>query len=229
MHPLSRPLIAAQACATTARTGETHRARAALLAGATGKIGGHCLRLLLANPLYGQVHVAARREAPARRPKLRWRQTDFAALETIALPPIDDAFCVLGVRPRALADRRELELAEYAYPLAFARLAAASGARRFLTVTSVAASADSPLRYLRLKGRLEQALQTLGFQRLDVFRPSFLLSAGGVRAALNLPLRGPLRKYRAVSPRQVAEAMTAAAAAPESGMRIHHFGLRGPA
>lgn len=218
MHPLSRPL-----------SGATPRARAALLAGATGKVGGHCLRLLPASPLYREVHVMARREAPAQHPKLRWLRTDFDALESAALPAIDDAFCVLGVRRNSLTNRRELELAEYAYHLAFARLAAAHGAQRFLTVTSVEANPGSPLLYLRLKGRLEEELQKLGFQRLDIFRPSFLLSADGARKALNWPLRGALRKYRAVSPREVAEAMTAAAAEPGSGVRIHHFGLRGPA
>ncbi len=204
-------------------------ARTALLAGATGKVGGHCLRLLLENPRYKEVHALARREAAARRPKLIWRRTDFDALENAALPAVDDAFCALGVRRDSLTDRRALELAEYAYPLAFAKLAAARGAKRFLLVTSVAANADSPLFYLRLKGRLEEELQTFGFQRLDIFRPSFLLSANGVRNTLNMLLWGPLRQYRAVSPLEVAAAMTTAAAGPGSGVRIHRFGFRGPA
>ena len=204
-------------------------ARTALLAGATGKIGGCCLRLLLESPRYNAVHVLARRGATATHPKLIWRRTDFDALENAAAPAVDDAFCALGVRRDSLTNRRALELAEYAYPLAFAKLAAARGAKRFLIVTSAAADIDSPLFYLRLKGRLEEELQTLGFQRLDIFRPSFLLSTNGVRNALNMLLWGPLRQYRAVSPLAVAEAMTAGAAEPEPGVRIHCFGSPGPA
>lgn len=118
--------------------------RTALLAGATGKVGSCCLRLLLASPRYREVQAAARGEATVKHPQLIWRQTDFDALKSIPLPPIDDAFCVLGVRRNFWTDRRELELAEYAYPLAFAKLAKARGARRFLTVTSVAADSGSP-------------------------------------------------------------------------------------
>ncbi len=236
MHPLSRPLTAAQTEKTAAqtektaarigKTGKIMEARIALLAGATGKVGGHCLRLLLESPRYKQVLAPARRAATAQHPKLRWLQTDFDALETIALPAVDDAFCALGVRWGSLLNRRELELAEYAYPLAFAKLARARGARRFFIVTSVAANADSPLSYLRLKGRLEEDLKKLEFPRLDVFRPSFLLPACGVRNAANALLRGRLRQYRAVSPLEVAAAMAAGAAA--AGDRRPHPSFRFP-
>ena len=124
---------------------------------------------------------------------------------------------------------RPLTAAQAEKTAAQAEKTAARGAKRFLIVTSAAADADSPLFYLRLKGRLEEELQTLGFQRLDIFRPSFMLSTNGVRNALNMLLWGPLRQYRAVSPLAVAEAMTAGAAEPEPGVRIHCFGFPGPA
>ncbi len=203
-------------------------ARTALLAGATGQVGRHCLRLLLEGSTYQAVHVIARGAASAQDTKLVWHQVDFTTIESLELPPIDDAFCALGVRRGSWTNRHQLRLAEFEYPLAVAKLAKARGANRFQTVTSVASNANSPFHYLALKGRLEREFKNLGFSSLDLFRPSFLLSEDSPLNIVNALLRGPLRKYRAVSPREVAEAMVRQSMVEQAGVRIHHFGSPTP-
>lgn len=147
--------------------------RIALLAGATGRVGSHCLRLLLESPRYKSVHVIARGEASTHDPKLVWHQLDFTALELAELPRIDDAICTLGVRRDSWRDRAELQLAEFEYPLAIAKLAKARGAGSFAAVTSVASSSNSPLDYLSIKGRLERDLENLRFESQTCFARVF--------------------------------------------------------
>lgn len=202
--------------------------RTALLAGATGRVGSHCLRLLLDSPRYKAVHVIARGEASKHDPKLVWQQLDFTTLEMADLPRIDDTFCTLGVRRDCWRDRAELQLAEFEYPLAIARLAKSLGAGSFATVTSVASSSNSPISYLSIKGRLERELENLRFESLNLFRPSFLLSKNSSLNLANGLLWGPLRKYRAVAAREVAEAIVWHAASQQPGCRIHHFGTPPP-
>ncbi|MCH8327964.1 MAG: oxidoreductase, partial [Candidatus Marinimicrobia bacterium] len=57
------------------------RSKSALLLGATGLIGGHCLKLLLENSAYGQVTVLARRPAVIKHDRLDWQVIDFERLE----------------------------------------------------------------------------------------------------------------------------------------------------
>ena len=61
----------------------THKSsrRSALLAGASGLVGGHLLQRLLADPRYGQVIAVSRKELGIEHPKLRPLITDFDTIE----------------------------------------------------------------------------------------------------------------------------------------------------
>ena len=52
-----------------------------MIAGATGLIGGHVLRRLLAHPSYARVGVLVRRELPISHPKFVQRLVDFEHLD----------------------------------------------------------------------------------------------------------------------------------------------------
>jgi uncharacterized protein YbjT (DUF2867 family) len=72
--------------------------KTALLFGATGLVGGHCLRQLLEHPAYQEV-VAFTRRAPSdiQHPKLRWRLIDFERLPQLGrLIKGHDLFVCLG-------------------------------------------------------------------------------------------------------------------------------------
>lgn len=80
--------------------------RTALLAGATGLVGGHLLQRLLAEPRYKRVIAVSRKELGIEHPRLRPLITDFDAIAAAIAglgEPVDDAFCALGPpsRPRA--------------------------------------------------------------------------------------------------------------------------------
>lgn len=191
--------------------------RTALLAGATGLVGGQILRALLADPTVAQVHALARRPINQIHPKLTTHQVDFTALP--ALPPADELYLALGTTIKVAGSQAAFRAVDFDANLAVARAAVAAGVRRIGLVSAAGASAQSPVFYNRVKGELEDALRALDLQALVLAQPSLLLD---LRDGLQQPPRlgeriaipiarvlGPLMPgaYRPVHARAVALAL----------------------
>lgn len=208
----------------------------ALVLGATGLIGGHCLRLLLSDDRYNEVRAAVRRPLAIEHPKLREQVVDFERLENARqFFAVDDVFCCLGSTMKKAGSREAFRHIDYDYSLNAAKLALAAGATSFMLVSSISADAGSSNFYLSVKGQLEEAVSKLGFQSVIAFRPSLLLGKRnesrfleGVGIRLLGPtaawFRGPLRRYRPIEAEEVAATMIQAATTASSGFRVHHFG-----
>lgn len=212
-------------------------ARTALLAGATGLVGAHCLDHVLAQPRYQRVVVLVRR--PVSRPeqeRLEARVIDFDRLDNAVagLDRVDDVYCCLGTTIRAAGSREAFYRVDHDYPVALARLARAAGATRLALVSSIGASPTARNYYLRMKGETERDVTGLGYECLELFRPSMLVGRRERRrlresAAMALmrgaapALAGPLRPYRPVTAEQVAAAMVAALDRGEPGTHVRTF------
>jgi len=200
--------------------------RIAILAGASGLVGGSLLRLLLDDPDYDRVVALGRRAPSIADPKLDAQVVDFAALPGIVGT---DAFCCLGTTMRLAGSRAAFRQVDHDHVLAFAAAARQGGATRLALVSSVGADPTSGTYYLRVKGETERGVAALGFAGLDIFRPSLLLGPRQSRrpaeavAQAVLPLLDPLlpTRYRALDHRLVARAMQAAMRLPPAH-RIHH-------
>lgn len=117
--------------------------------------------------------------------------------------------------------------------VAFAAAARRAGARHMVTVSSVGADSSSRNFYLRTKGEMELALEALGFDRLDIFRPGLLRGSRrgdrriGERIAIalspvaNLVLRGRLDRFAAIDAGLVAAAIAACLGSSEPGNFRH--------
>ncbi|MBK6350045.1 MAG: hypothetical protein IPF50_09625 [Proteobacteria bacterium] len=84
-------------------SGDEVKQRTALIAGASGLVGGECLRRLLASDAYTKVTVVTRRSlgSDAKHQKLREIVVDFAQLDRIkAELRADHVFCALGTTIR---------------------------------------------------------------------------------------------------------------------------------
>jgi uncharacterized protein YbjT (DUF2867 family) len=154
------------------------RKQVALLAGATGLVGGEILRLLVQDPEIGEVRVPVRRPLPEsmKGPKVRELQIDFNDLS--AHPEwfkVDLVFSALGTTFAKARSRKAFRRVDFDYPLAIARLARAQGARHFLFVSALAADSRSFVFYTRVKGELEDAIRSLGYPSVAIARPSQLL------------------------------------------------------
>ncbi|HUM02121.1 MAG TPA: oxidoreductase [Thermoanaerobaculia bacterium] len=207
--------------------------RTALLVGATGLVGGHCLRMLLADDAWSQVVVLARRRLPASHPKLVARLVDFDRLGQLSgFPRVTDVFCALGTTIARAGSRPEFYKVDFTYVAETARLASVSGARQFLLVSALGADPVSNIFYSRVKGEAEEAVKKLPLAAIQIFRPSLLsgermearpLERVGVAvfSALSFAMVGPLRRYRPVAAADVARAMLEVARRESPGTHVY--------
>ena len=149
----------------------------AILAGATGLVGGECLRRLLASPRYERVIVVTRRKLAdvAADRKLRQVVTEFENLgEVRDRLRGDHVYCALGTTIRKAGSQERFRAVDYEYPLRLAQLTRKNGARHFSIVSALGASRSSPFFYSRVKGEAEEGLRQLGWPSLAIVRPSVI-------------------------------------------------------
>ena len=207
--------------------------KTALLAGATGLVGGECLRLLLESDRYERVTVLVRRPTGLSHGKLNEMQVNFDDLEKYSSEITgDDVFCCLGTTIKKAGTQQNFIKVDHDYVLAVARSARVHGAGTFLLISAMGANPASKIFYNRVKGTVEQDLRSVGFDTLHIFRPSLLLGsrdesrpgeaiASAVMRAVSPLMAGPLKKYRAISADRVARSMLKGAGMNVPGVHIH--------
>lgn len=158
--------------------------RTVLLAGASGLVGGHMLRGLLADPDIATVHCLVRRPLGVIHPKLEAHVVDFQALP--ATPHADELYLALGTTIKLAGSQAAFRAIDYDANLAVARAALNSGVHKAGLVSAMGADSGSSIFYNRVKGELEDKLTQMPFEGLVIARPSLLL---GDRAALGQPRR----------------------------------------
>ena len=210
--------------------------RRALVAGATGLVGGHLVRQLIDDAACSRIVALTRRPLHGlSSPKLDVVDTNFDALDG-ALQDIaaDDAYCTLGTTIKVAGSQAAFRKVDHDYIVAFARAAKAAGAKRFMLVSAIGADPASSIFYSRVKGETERDVEALGFEALHIFRPGILLGERAERRLLeqigmelspfiNALMLGPARAYRAITAETVARAMRAAAASDLAGRHIHTY------
>jgi uncharacterized protein YbjT (DUF2867 family) len=146
--------------------------RTALLAGATGLVGGHLLRLLLEDDTWDRVVSVGRREADVHHDRL---EQIVAALPDVPdLPPVDDAFCALGTTIKKAGSQDAFRAVDHDAVVALAQAARNAGADTFLHVTAMGANAGSRIFYNRVKGETERDVAAVGIPTTAAFRPSII-------------------------------------------------------
>lgn len=145
-----------------------------LLLGASGLVGRTALSLALADPRVSEVVAPSRRPLPAHA-RLRNPVIDFDALDPDAADwRVDAVICALGTTIRDAGSQAAFRRVDYDYPLAFAQLAHAAGARAFALTSAKNANPHSRVFYSRTKGELEVALGAIGYDSLTLLRPGLL-------------------------------------------------------
>ena len=223
----------ASATETASRSDRTVTRRTALLAGATGLVGGHCLELLLEDDAWEQVVVLGRREIGTTHRKLVQRVVDFDRLAELGdVPRVDDVFCCLGTTMKRAGSEAAFRRVDLTYVHELARLASRQRAGQFLLVSALGADPHSRVFYYRVKGEVEEAVRKLPFDGVHIFRPSLLLgerreSRPGERLAilagraLGFMFVGPLGRYRPIAARAVAAAMIRIAKDAARGVHVY--------
>jgi uncharacterized protein YbjT (DUF2867 family) len=204
--------------------------RTAIIAGASGLSGRHLLLHLIADARYTAIHALVRKPVLDAHPKLIEHVVDYDHLP--ALPNVDDVYCCLGTTIKKAGSQEAFRRVDFDCVMSLANAARRADAKRFLVISALGASATSPAFYNRVKAEMESALQSLGFQLLAIFRPSFLLGERsesrpgerigiGIFQAVGPLLLGPARKYRAIHVDDVAKAMISVAWQDARGTKVY--------
>ncbi len=173
-----------------------------ILAGATGLVGAEILKQLGNKSGTGRIFCLGRRAPETDVKNVVFINHDFMA-------PIDwgshhpenlIAICTLGTTIKKAGSEAAFRQVDYDFVLHFAEETHKAGATSLHVVTAHGASAKSGIFYSRVKGELEEKLQSLNLPSLHIYRPSLLIGEraehrpGESAAAVAAKLLGPVFK-----------------------------------
>lgn len=126
------------------------------------------------------------------------------------------AICTLGVGEPSKVSKEQLVKVDKKAVLDFAAQCKNSGVQHFEVLSSVGANPTSNNFYLKTKGKLQQGLSKLNFDRLSIFQPSLIITPTnrfGIGQWLMLKLfpvfvplmQGSLKKYRGIPVEKLGE------------------------
>lgn len=206
----------------------------ATLIGATGLIGGYLLEELLKDDYFDTVRVLVRRPIELSHPKLEKKLVDFGNNESLltAISNSDMVFCSIGTTQKKVKGNKEAyRKVDYDIPVKAARFCKMTGCETFVLVSSVGANSRSRNFYLKLKGEVEDVVESVGLNAVHIMRPSMLL---GDRKEFRLgeKIGNPLMKaisfllpskYKPIHGRDVAKAMLAASKQNKEGFFVYEY------
>jgi len=207
--------------------------KTALIVGASGLVGGHCLDMLLQDNYYDKVISIGRKALPISHKKLQQEIVDFDHLDkSINIINADHVFCCLGTTIKKAKTKDNFIKVDFTYPIKVAKISKQNGAESFSIITALGANKHSPIFYNKTKGEVEAALKEVGFDSLYFFRPSLLLgdrkeSRAGEKIGIAVfkvaePLFvGPFKKFKGIESSAIAFVMIMCAKKEESGLHIY--------
>lgn len=157
---------------------------AVIILGGNGQVGSAAVAELLATPECREVVMITRKPLAARsrvrNVVLDTAAPDFAdrtaalAREVLSQGPASAVSCVGVGSGSARWSEEELKRLELGVVGAFARGCHAAGITQFCLLSAAGSSPSSRIRYARIMGLKEDAVRSVGFARLAIFRPGII-------------------------------------------------------
>ena len=158
-----------------------------LIIGGTGQVGSAVVKALLDEPACTEVVMVVRKAIPpSANHRLGHMILDTADAQfsdevskivrnmASVGDPVYGASCVgVGKGSRSWSEE-ELKALEIGVVGGFARGCRAGGVDRFALLSAAGSTAKSRIRYVRMMGFKEQAVEAVGFKRLAIFRPGII-------------------------------------------------------
>lgn len=198
----------------------------AIVIGSTGMVGTQLIQLLLESKEYSEIVSLVRRSSGITHPKLTEYTVDFDKPETWSnLVSGDVLFSTLGTTIARAKTKENQYKVDFTYQYTVAEIAAKNGVTRYVLVSSAGANSKSGTFYMSMKGKLDEAVQSLPFEVISILRPGLLHGDrvekrfGEIFAYKILKVIskiGFLNKYKPIDAQQVAMAMINAAKSKES-------------
>ena len=199
-------------------TTEAKALYSAIVLGGTGNVGGRIVQLLIKSSLCNRVVVVTRRKTDAfADSKVSEVVVNMDRLEVEVAPyaqGVDVALVAFGVgKGSAKMPEEEVRKIDVAYSQAFCRAARTAGARVCGVMTAVGADPAARMRYAKIIGEKEKAVESVKFDFLGVYRPAVILGNSNTPDALGYVM--PLlhwampSKYHSIHKNDLARAMVA--------------------
>ena len=209
----------------------------AVIAGATGLVGGLLLQKLLNDDAFSRVIALTRKLSEIPHRKLVNKVVDFNSMEDIenSFDHADVIFCSVGTTQKKVnGSETDYRKVDFDIPVHLAKIGLKKGVKQFVLVSSIGANPSSHNFYLRLKGQMENAVSELGYESLYILRPSMLLGkrseyrlgetiGQAVMRSASFLFFGAMKKYYPVQAADVAQAMLEAAKEKKPGINIVQY------
>jgi len=189
----------------------------ALVIGATGMVGTQLIQLLVSDEAYTEIVSFVRRSSAYTHPKLTEFIIDFNQPDKWRnLVTGDVLFSTLGTTIAKAKTKEAQFKVDFTYQYNFAEIAAKNGVSDYVLVSSAGANAKSKTFYIKIKGQLDQSVQTLPFKHVNILRPGPLDGDRdenrvgekiGLTVMYGLNKLGLFQKYRPIKANLVAKAM----------------------
>ena len=143
-------------------------------------------------------------------------EVDFnSVLDNKKFPPCDHVYICLGSTIKKAGSQQAFRKVDFEYSQEFAKIARNMGVKKISLVSSVGANSKSKNFYLRVKGELEEAIDSLDYDQINIYRPSLLIGSRdetrfleklgqNLSLLINLLLWGSLKKYRSINANRLA-------------------------
>lgn len=195
--------------------------KTAIVLGATGLVGKSLVELLIQDDTFSGIKLLLRRPSGFNHPKIKEHIVYFGDIDSFQeLIRGDVLFSCMGTTLQKAGSKEAQFKVDYTYQYDVAKAAADQGVKDYVLVSSANANAKSLIFYSRIKGELDNAVRKLPFERIFIFRPSILMGertekrkgeeiGGKLMNGLG-KLFPPMKKYRGIQGKEVAQAMVAA-------------------
>lgn len=196
-----------------------------LLAGASGLVGNNLLNILQKND--SNLVLISRKKVDAKK-EIKQIVTNFDELEQLKNKiSIDTVYIAIGKRLSLIEliylkkkSRSNFEKVDFEYIKNIAAFAKRSGAKSLGLISAVGANKNSLNTYLKVKGKTEEEIMSLGFEKVIIARPGHLLGKRkneGINPIIfifemitnitGMLLLGPLKKFKNIASSKVASAI----------------------
>jgi uncharacterized protein YbjT (DUF2867 family) len=207
-------------------------AKTATIIGVTGLIGGYLYELLKQDTSFDTIRLIVRRPIRPDDPRTEIKLVDFKDPESLllAISGSDVVFSTVGTTQRKVkGDKEAYRRVDFDIPVKAARFCKMTECETFVLVSSVGASSKSGNFYLKLKGEVEDAVESVGLNSVHIMRPSILFgdrkefrmgerTGKAIMSALSFLIPS---KYKPIHAKKVAEAMLAAVKEEKEGFFVY--------
>lgn len=193
--------------------------KTAIIIGATGLTGSLLLTKLLTHSDYSKIIIFGRKSVGFTHNKLNEVICDVINIdEQKEQFKADEVFCCIGTTAKKTPNKELYKSIDYGIPLKCAQLSKENNISRLFIISAIGVNPNSSIFYNRIKGKMERDVLKILPNNVTFLQPSLILgNRGEVRIGerigvvlmkgLSFLMIGPLKKYKAIQAKTIANAM----------------------